>query len=518
MNSRRMRVLFWALFVCIVALAVLLFVERQRARDRVRDLADQTPIDAPYSDAEAVTLDLANDDEGSITADERQIALPSEVTGRARALLDHLVSEYALPGSAHPLAPGAMVNEIFLLPLPLIGHTVDPNSPATLEGRVQTIPVAPNPDSPQPRTVGGQLAVIDLRGSFVNNHPSGVEVESLTIASIIGTLHANLPQIEQVRFLVDGQPRETLAGHADLLRTYPVARHHHPEHRRLAVTEPTPATGGRVIGVFDSGFGGLTVLRALLPRLPGSHFIYLGDTARLPYGAKSQATVARYAIEAARFLVQRGAELLVIACNTATALALPAIQAAVPVPVIGVVQPGAQAALAAAQSKSGHPNGKDVLVLATAATVQSHAYRDTCTALGLRVEEMPCPLLVPLVEEGWTDHPVTREVIRIYLTEALATGQPKAVLLGCTHYPLIAPAITQRPERTRLRRHRRRLRRSHRRGRPQPPSRRSHPACAATTPATFECYATDSVEKFARLGTHFLGHPIPHVELLDLGG
>jgi hypothetical protein len=221
MSLRRMRLLFWILIACIIAMGVLLFVERQRARDRVRDLADQTPIDAPYTDTEPVTLDLANDDEGSVTAQERQIALPTEVTARARALLDHLVSEYALPGSPHPLPPGIMVNEIFLLPLPITGHAVDPNAPASSDGRVQTVPVrSSDPGALQPRTPGGELAVIDLRGTFVNSHPSGVEVESLTIASIIGTLHANLPQIEQIRFLVDGQPRETLAGHADLLRTY----------------------------------------------------------------------------------------------------------------------------------------------------------------------------------------------------------------------------------------------------------------------------------------------------------
>ena len=217
-----MRILFWVLFLAILAMAGLLVVERQRARDRVRDLADQTPIDAPYTDTEPVTLDLANDDEGTITAGERQIALPTEITARARALLDHLVTEYALPGSAHPLPNGAMVNEIFLLPLPVMGHAVDTAAPATPDGRVQTVPVpSGNPEALQPKTPGGELAVIDLRGTFVNSHPSGVEVEALTIASIIGTLHANLPQIEQVRFLVDGQPRETLAGHADLLRVYP---------------------------------------------------------------------------------------------------------------------------------------------------------------------------------------------------------------------------------------------------------------------------------------------------------
>ena len=205
MSFRRMRILFWLLLGCILAMGAILVVERQRARDRVRDLADQTPIDAPYTDAEPVTLDLANDDEGSITATDRQIALPTEVTARARALLDHLVSEYALPGSPHPLPPGLMVNELFLLPLPVMGHSVDNRAPASSDGRVQTVPVpSTNPDALQATTPGGELAVIDLRGSFVNSHPSGVEVESLTIASIIGTLHANLPQIEQIRFLVDG--------------------------------------------------------------------------------------------------------------------------------------------------------------------------------------------------------------------------------------------------------------------------------------------------------------------------
>ena len=316
------------------------------------------------------------------------------------------------------------------------------------------------------------------------------------------------------------------------------------------------------IGVFDSGFGGLTVLRALLPRLPGTHFLYLGDTARLPYGAKSQLTVARYAVEAARFLVDQGAQSLVIACNTATALALPEIRAAVPVPVLGVIEPGAQAALHAASraseiitkaqstqteaqptqntvisteadvcQRSGETRvllgastdstslstEPQILVLATAATVASHAYRDTCATLNLIATEMPCPLLVPLVEEGWTDHPVTRNVLRIYLADALTRSTPDAVLLGCTHYPLIAPAITQTlrelgcyapvvdsaeatAEATRtLQAH-------------------LNPDVRLGSPATFTCYATDSIEKFARLGSHFLGQPIPHVHLLDMGG
>jgi glutamate racemase len=124
---------------------------------------------------------------------------------------------------------------------------------------------------------------------------------------------------------------------------------------------------GPVVGVFDSGFGGLTVLRSLLEKIPSAHYLYLGDTARLPYGAKSQATIARYAVESARFLEQRGCEYLVIACNTATALALEDIRRAVKVPVLGVIEPGAAAALKAVGA------GGEVLVLATAATVQSHA-------------------------------------------------------------------------------------------------------------------------------------------------
>lgn len=222
MTSRNMRIVFWCLFVCILGMGALLVLDHIRARDRVRDLADQTTVDTPGTDAEAVTLDLANDDEGTVAATDRQIALPTEVTARARALLDHLVAEYAMPGSPHPLPPGLMVNEIFLIPLPVMGHTVDSTTPATQDGRVQTVPVAPADGGAavQPRTPGGELAVIDLRSNFANSHPSGVEVESLTLASIIGTLHTNLPQIEQIRFLVDGQPRETLAGHVDLLRTY----------------------------------------------------------------------------------------------------------------------------------------------------------------------------------------------------------------------------------------------------------------------------------------------------------
>ena len=222
MISRHQRIVFWCLVACILGMGLWLFHVHQRERDRMHSLADDTPIDAPYTDTEAITLDLANDADGSITPTTRQIALPQETTARARALLDHLVAEYALPGSTHPLPSGAVVDGVFLLPLPIVGHAIDPNAKPDPNGnRTQTILVPAGPDAIQPANSGGELAVINLRGQFVNAHPSGVEVETLTILSMLGTLHANIPAIEQVRFLVDGQPRETLAGHADLLRTYP---------------------------------------------------------------------------------------------------------------------------------------------------------------------------------------------------------------------------------------------------------------------------------------------------------
>jgi glutamate racemase len=270
-----------------------------------------------------------------------------------------------------------------------------------------------------------------------------------------------------------------------------------------------PAT---TIGVFDSGFGGLTVLRELLPLIPGAHYIYLGDTARLPYGSKSQTTIARYAVESARFLESHGAQHLVIACNTASALAMTEIQSSVSIPVTGVIEPVVEAA------QHRHPDS-DVLVLATSATVQSHAYRAHSAAHGLRATEKACPLLVPLVEEGWVDQAVTRDVLRIYLREALAACTPQAVLLGCTHYPLIASPI--KDVLRELNSHAEVI--DSARATAQAIAKniarmmaQSH--AASSRPATFQCYATDSVEKFARLGSQFLGQPIPAVELLDLGG
>jgi glutamate racemase len=271
------------------------------------------------------------------------------------------------------------------------------------------------------------------------------------------------------------------------------------------------------IGVFDSGFGGLTVLRALMAKLPRARFAFIGDTARLPYGSKSRRTIARYAAQSAQFLVrEQGAEFLVIACNTASALALDAIQDAVPVPVLGVIEPGAEAARAA--SRTG-----DVLVIATDATVQSHAYAAACRAQGLRALEKACPLLVPLVEEGWTSHEVTAEVIRIYLAEINAEAatqgmNPDALVLGCTHYPLLRPLIERAvPSGMRI------IDSADATaeaavllfGRNEAEKR---PPNAQFPNAQVCCFATDSVEKFERLGSRFLGQPTGKVELVDLGG
>jgi glutamate racemase len=264
-----------------------------------------------------------------------------------------------------------------------------------------------------------------------------------------------------------------------------------------------------IIGVFDSGVGGLTVLRALLSQLPGASFVYAGDTARLPYGSKSRATVARYAAESARFLVDQGAEFLVIACNTASALALDEIREAVTVPVLGVVEPGATEAAA-------HSRTRDCIVLATSATVESRAYANACANVGVRAFEKACPLLVPLVEESWTSHPVAREVTNIYLEEAVTGAaraglRPDSIVLGCTHYPLLRPLFAELV----------------------PPTIRivdsaesiasrvaaGFPAAAAQNSAS-ECsfFATDSVNKFRALGERFLGRTIPSVQLVDLGG
>ncbi len=293
-----------------------------------------------------------------------------------------------------------------------------------------------------------------------------------------------------------------------------------------------------VIGVFDSGVGGLTVLRELQKQVRHADYLYFGDTARLPYGAKSAETVAKYAISAARFLQQQGAQYLVVACNTASALALEAVTSALRIPVLGVIDPGAEEAARVSKKKR-------AIVIATEGTVNSHAYRDALAARGILAEEKSCPLFVPLVEEGWTDHPVTEQVAEIYLAPIIRGGAAKmaeershedagpsldpiwipaanrrrfsddddwqpaqdVLVLGCTHYPLLKPLL-------------------HRVVPEQITIVDSAEATAARVAKVFpesdaasgslRLFATDSTEKFRRAGEKFLGTKIGAVEQVAL--
>jgi glutamate racemase len=204
-------------------------------------------------------------------------------------------------------------------------------------------------------------------------------------------------------------------------------------------SEPRPSSrrpgDSRPIGVFDSGIGGLTVVSALRRLLPNESVFYLGDTARVPYGGKSASTVQRYSLEIAALLLGENAKTLVVACNTASALALPVLRERVPVTVTGVIAPGAQAAATA--TRNGH-----IGVIGTRATIKSGAYERALLELNgeLQVSARACPLLVPLIEEGWLQSEVTDKVLMQYLEPLLADGIDTLVL-GCTHYPLLRPAI-----------------------------------------------------------------------------
>lgn len=272
----------------------------------------------------------------------------------------------------------------------------------------------------------------------------------------------------------------------------------------------TPGSRRSTIGVFDSGVGGLTVLRALVNRIPDANYLYFGDTARLPYGSKSASTVAHYAVGAVHYLQEQGAEFLVIACNSATALAFDEIRAASKVGVVGVVEPGANAASSASRTHN-------VVVIGTDATVSSHAYRRALEARSVVVKEKACPLFVPLVEEGWIDHPVTEQVARIYLEEAFSDDARDAdvLVLGCTHYPLLKPVlrriapphveIVDSAESTALE---------------VANQLQMHPLVSPSDErrarARLKFFATDSAEKFRRMGTRFLGLPVEDVLHVDL--
>ena len=196
------------------------------------------------------------------------------------------------------------------------------------------------------------------------------------------------------------------------------------------------------IGIFDSGVGGLTVYRALHEHLPNERFVYLGDTARVPYGTKSLATVERYAVENSEFLAAHGIKLLVVACNTASALALPAIRAALNVDVVGVIGPGARTAVATAETKQGQ-GPRSIGVIATESTVRSGAYTAAIKKADATasVIERACPLFVPLAEEGWADNEVARTIAETYLKDLRANVD--TLVLGCTHYPILRDVIQQ---------------------------------------------------------------------------
>jgi len=205
------------------------------------------------------------------------------------------------------------------------------------------------------------------------------------------------------------------------------------------IQNPKSKIQNQPIGIFDSGVGGLTVYSALHERLPDEHFVYLGDTARVPYGTKSLTTVERYAIENSQFLASRGIKLLVVACNTASALALPKIREKIGVDVVGVIGPGARKAVSLTQDKFENPK---IGVIATEATISSNAYAEAIRRATNKAEiiQTACPLCVPLAEEGWTEETETFSIAEKYLKKII-NANVNALVLGCTHYPILRDVI-----------------------------------------------------------------------------
>jgi glutamate racemase len=248
------------------------------------------------------------------------------------------------------------------------------------------------------------------------------------------------------------------------------------------------------IGIFDSGVGGLTVVHALLAALPAEHLIYLGDTGRYPYGTKSAETVTRYSVENADFLAGRGIKLLVVACNTASAVALPTLESRYALPVIGVILPGARAAVARTRNRR-------VGVIATEGTIASGAYQRALRTLDpdLEIYTRACPLLVPLAEEGWVDGDVPRSVVDTYLGSLRRSGIDTLVL-GCTHYPLLRPVIADAmgPSVTLVDS-------AEETAREVTAALATHGLAAAAGTGSTSFFVTDVPDRFVRIGQRFLG-------------
>lgn len=264
------------------------------------------------------------------------------------------------------------------------------------------------------------------------------------------------------------------------------------------------------IGIFDSGVGGLTVLKAVRARLPNEDVIYLGDTARVPYGTKSPATVERYAIEDASFLIEKGVKLIIVACNTASALAANELRRLIALPLLGVIGPGARAAARATRNRR-------IGVIGTEATIASGAYerriREACGAGEAQLFSQACPLFVPLVEEGETDSDITRAVAEKYLAP-LREQRIDTLVLGCTHYPLLKPVIAETmgagvtlvdsaeavaAEVTELLAEKNLLNDQNRAG-------------------ASRFYVTDAAQRFHRIAERFLGQPLEHLEAVEVFG
>ncbi|NIA18641.1 MAG: glutamate racemase [Simkaniaceae bacterium] len=261
----------------------------------------------------------------------------------------------------------------------------------------------------------------------------------------------------------------------------------------------------RPIGIFDSGLGGLTVVGAVQKVLPNESIIYLGDTARVPYGNKSAVTVLDYARQITEFLLSRDAKLIVVACNTASALALESLKSEFDIPILGVIEPGVEAALHT--TRNGH-----IGIIGTIATIASEAYQSKLRAAdgGLTVSAQACPLFVPLVEEGWLDGPIVEQIVRQYLAP-VNDSSADTLVLGCTHYPLLKPTIQTVVKAGTI-------------------LVDSADVVATKTAellntldlkangekGSLECFVTDLPARFESVASRFLGSPISNVEIVHL--